>query len=1664
MSADITTIGLAVDSTQVETATKKLDSFAESGKEAEKAAQGLGKATQGSAAGVKTAAQAADLAARQQAFLARSTDAVGSSTKKADGELRALIKSVENARNAYAKVKGSADGFAASLKEIAASSGKAVGELSKADYDEIAGGFSAVAASLGKIGQASGQATTAVKLMAERYIAQATGMAGTNVRMAASFAGALGKLAQLSPTLAVAAGSAAAAAAGVALFGVAMFKAEQESSAFASALIMSGNAAGSTVDQLNSMAAAVDGVVGTQAQAASAIAKLAASGKFAAGEIQLLAEAAVGLEQIGGQAVEKTVEQFVELEKDPVNALLKLNEQTRFMTAELFNNVKALQDQGRESEAAAAAQQAYASALKSRTAEMQASLGTLERAWLGVKTAAAEAWDAVLAVGRPTTQSDVLQQQKNKLASYQAEMAEVAASDTEWARKRFAALSALATALETTISIAESDVRTTKQATAAQATATEQAQKYGLAVQARSQYMEESAPKAERMAKAIEKARREMDEANKVASAAGNEPVWTKKEMADRLKEIGDSFADTGKKAKTSAQEAADAYEKLAKTLEQDIVRATNESMEGYKDLNAAQKKFLDIATSPQWAEMNDEQRRGIAINIEKLSAVLEAQRAEKELLAVEKELAEQQEKSVASDAAKIEAETKKTAALQEQLDKLVLGTAEWERRRDEVDLNTASDLDWIAANLSGGGAVFVAQARALREQVELRRKLRSATADKAADEANKRAAEKATEDWQRAADQIGQSLADNLMEGGKDAAEYIEDLFRTMVLKPVLQAAVQPVANSALNMLGMGSGGGATSAGGGGLGNLSTLGGLAGSMGSMGSIFAAGTASTFTGGMASAGAMASAGMYGSSAMMALGTVAPYLAAAYAIYSIAKSMDDSGTPHMGSVVSGSGPDLSTMWGDGSTILNNYSGGTDAALRGLVGSSTGILNALGGGGYSATAKFAADNTDASIGQYMLSKGGQQVGYVGNGTDYAKYASDAGAGLESFTADVTRVTREQLDALDLPGWARDQLDNLASDADLTQLAGVASAIEATITALDGLKESFGPLGGIFENIAGLSSDALFSLAESAGGLDALGSSLGAFFKEFYDEGERVTMQTAAMTAALGEVGLALPESRDAFRAVVEGLDLSTDAGREQFGVLMQLSGAFAELNPIIEEVKESADDSAIALAEMTRNFKSAMSEMASDTASLEVELLRAGGKETEARALERAQFLAAQGVTEEQRAAIAVVYDYNQSLRDQIDAIYDAAEAADLLEANATDMAQALAGLSSATDSAMMKLLSAEDAVNYQFTRISEKLAGLGLDIGVEALLAATKSEILEFAQSFSELDDVSIEAKTAVWDLAGSLGGLKDSLDSAGNAASTAAKKMDLPRFGGATGYPDVGSILKNEAMMLMPYQVDDRLKMGDSIMAGTYQMPDAGIGWDKMINSVRGNVAANGGAINYLNDGMFQLQQAILGREIENEQRRAARNAVNAAEFAERESRRSRGQDGASAWRQEQDKLLQEQIDSTQDLIDALDKMRSGMLDLKNELIGGALDPSNPALKYASEKEFVTGLGRQALTGDMAAAEMFKEEVGGFLQLSQGYNASSTAYAQDFSTMIELLDQIAASMDRQQSTAYATLRVQQEGLSQVADNTDRTAQATTSQARSARVLEQRAIE
>lgn len=198
----------------------------------------------------------------------------------------------------------------------------------------------------------------------------------------------------------------AGAAAGV--LGVAYYQGTKEADAYGKSIIMTGNAAGTSVGQLAEMAQALDGKGFTEGAAAAALAEVASTGRVAAGSIQLVSEAALRTEREAGVAIGNTVKEFVELGKSPVEASLKLTETHRYLTAEIYQQIKALADQGREADAARLAQETYANALMERTGQMQERLGLLQRAWRGIKDGAKEAWDAMLNIGREKTLEDQL--------------------------------------------------------------------------------------------------------------------------------------------------------------------------------------------------------------------------------------------------------------------------------------------------------------------------------------------------------------------------------------------------------------------------------------------------------------------------------------------------------------------------------------------------------------------------------------------------------------------------------------------------------------------------------------------------------------------------------------------------------------------------------------------------------------------------------------------------------------------------------------------------------------------------------------------------------------------------------------------------------------------------------------------------------------------------------------------------------------------------------------------------------------------------------------------------------------------------------------------------------------------------------------------------------
>lgn len=192
------------------------------------------------------------------------------------------------------------------------------------------------------------------------------------------------------------------AAAAIGALGVAYYQGSKEQDAYRLALVTTGNAAGSSTLALAEMAKRISSSVGTTGEAAAALALLAGNGKIASTSFEQIATAAIEFEKATGKAVSETVAEFARIADDPVKALVTLNDKYNFLTASVYEQVRALQEQGDKQGAAAVAEEAYAKALSTRAGTIKQNLGTLEKAWNDLAGAAKGGWDAILNVGRET--------------------------------------------------------------------------------------------------------------------------------------------------------------------------------------------------------------------------------------------------------------------------------------------------------------------------------------------------------------------------------------------------------------------------------------------------------------------------------------------------------------------------------------------------------------------------------------------------------------------------------------------------------------------------------------------------------------------------------------------------------------------------------------------------------------------------------------------------------------------------------------------------------------------------------------------------------------------------------------------------------------------------------------------------------------------------------------------------------------------------------------------------------------------------------------------------------------------------------------------------------------------------------------------------------------
>lgn len=217
------------------------------------------------------------------------------------------------------------------------------------------------------------------------------------------------------------------AAAVVGVLGLAYYKGSQEQEEFYKSLVLTGNQVGKTSGQLADIAAragiAADSTTG---KAASTLNQLVSSGKVAGDSLERVTTAIVKTSDATGIATDKLVGDFNDIAADPVAAITKLNDQYHFLTLATYNQIKALQDEGNQQEAARVASESYSATLIQRSSDIKENLGLLESAWAALGRGAKSAWDAMFDVGREKSLEQLLadaqKRVKNSTAGYERDI------------------------------------------------------------------------------------------------------------------------------------------------------------------------------------------------------------------------------------------------------------------------------------------------------------------------------------------------------------------------------------------------------------------------------------------------------------------------------------------------------------------------------------------------------------------------------------------------------------------------------------------------------------------------------------------------------------------------------------------------------------------------------------------------------------------------------------------------------------------------------------------------------------------------------------------------------------------------------------------------------------------------------------------------------------------------------------------------------------------------------------------------------------------------------------------------------------------------------------------------------------------------------------------
>lgn len=197
------------------------------------------------------------------------------------------------------------------------------------------------------------------------------------------------------------------AAAAIAGFTTAVIFGAKETEDFNKSVALTGNYSGITTQKFLELQKSLASVGVAKSDVAEALTAVATSGLRAGNNIEGLTKTIIDFSKRSGESIADIVAEYKSLEKDPVQAILTLNDKYHFLTVSTYQHITALMKQGEQTKAVALAEAELEKAHKSMAGTIVSNAGTMQNAWAGLLGLFSKVKNAILEVGRPASLTEL---------------------------------------------------------------------------------------------------------------------------------------------------------------------------------------------------------------------------------------------------------------------------------------------------------------------------------------------------------------------------------------------------------------------------------------------------------------------------------------------------------------------------------------------------------------------------------------------------------------------------------------------------------------------------------------------------------------------------------------------------------------------------------------------------------------------------------------------------------------------------------------------------------------------------------------------------------------------------------------------------------------------------------------------------------------------------------------------------------------------------------------------------------------------------------------------------------------------------------------------------------------------------------------------------------